>query len=1336
MNLAQFLRKYSLRAGQGVKYVRSRPATDQSLPVGIVLHCITDNTIEGGISQNHPLVFNYNYGEVRVDHAEVLPKEKGRWRPRQAQTGKIKAGYFRKNVDLRRSRELIKTIDSARSLVVRDYTLLQLMAEYPELELSLYNEWYNLRLAMMQAMDEVYPTRSNMLLINVPSELPEITDIKLAEADLQKTQADKWTSHEALDLLMLFKYVEGQGILSTLSQEVQDDLTIALYHRGIVSFVPLSAIRTEDAPATQYRYLLEVLSNLINSAPEVIHTEEIEEPETVLDLVKAPDDIITVGDMIYDTVKVPAALGVSEEEIAEFPEVFTAITELGESNIISVREQKKIIDLLNESKNLKLDPLSETTIVDQAKRASSLTSKGMENTIKDNVHVKAEDSYFHSTVSNLKVKYAREHLEDDIAAIFMKLADAGIVVQGASKKTIQDAQTTVTEYSFQVLPVGGKPSTIKFQVPLVKDNGTFKVFGVDLTMDTQLVDAPISKTKPDTVALTSYYGKSFVRRSDKSATNSQKWLRNTLIKVGLDGNNNTVTDLSFGKSSGISTSLPLDYTGIGTNVKSFTSNGYSFFFDYRHRDEFFTKMDIAKIESDHDGVLVAKKTGKVLIMTSSNVLLEYDGKQAIPAGRIDEFTKLPGNRPADFAEITVFGRAVPVCIFLSYILGFEKLLKKLGIKYEIHAKGTRINPSVTDVVLKFRDDTIVIDGSNPTTSLLMNGFIRVKDELKLLRVDQLNRRITYQSFNPRLGVNNYTWKETENLYKMFIDPMTKDYLDNMGEPSKYVPLVIRAVDLLKDDYYPEDTMVRLRGYERFSGFIYKEIVDGLRSMNATPNIRSRTLNVNPRGVLLNIINDPTTQLHEGLNPIHELKEMEAVNLGGTGGRDTKTLVKKTRAYRNSDLGVISEATPDSSKVGIRTFMTPDANLTSMRGTTKALSKDDGAAKVLSTTALLMPGSNHDDASRVNMINVQFSAMVGAKGYQSMPMRTGYEQAIGHRVSNEYAYKMPVDGTVVKVEKDMMSVSTTDGNIINIQLGTIHGTAAGSVFPHQIVTDMSEGDTVSAGDVVAWNAWYFQRDWMNPGNVEFLTGAMANVVMMENSKSFEDSSAISPRLAGKLSTANSKKKVIIVPFHKVISGLVGVGDKVDLDSTLCYIKDPESNIEGMDESLSGLDKFSISSPKAKFIGDVSKIEVYYIGKKDEMSDSLKDVVSKYDKVRKRQNERLNNGDSPTGEILEQKALFGGSELTAGHVAIIVYIDSDLSAGIGDKGVIGSQLKTIFGKIIDPATRTASGTPVDVIFSMRSVMDRIVLSSEIQGIGNRCSIEHTAAAVKLWKKLTKS
>ena len=83
--------------------------------------------------------------------------------------------------------------------------------------------------------------------------------------------------------------------------------------------------------------------------------------------------------------------------------------------------------------------------------------------------------------------------------------------------------------------------------------------------------------------------------------------------------------------------------------------------------------------------------------------------------------------------------------------------------------------------------------------------------------------------------------------------------------------------------------------------------------------------------------------------------------------------------------------------------------------------------------------------------------------------------------------------------------------------------------------------------------------------------------------------------------------------------------------------------------------------------VTKIEVMYYGDSSTASESVKSIISKFDKERRVLAERLKDG-SPTVGLLKEPIRVGGNVLTDRSLVIKFYIEHHDGMGIGDKLVV--------------------------------------------------------------------
>lgn len=302
--------------------------------------------------------------------------------------------------------------------------------------------------------------------------------------------------------------------------------------------------------------------------------------------------------------------------------------------------------------------------------------------------------------------------------------------------------------------------------------------------------------------------------------------------------------------------------------------------------------------------------------------------------------------------------------------------------------------------------------------------------------------------------------------------------------------------------------------------------------------------------------------------------------------------------------------------------------------------------------------------RTNFISIQHDHGIACDGYVQSPVRTGYEQVLAHRTSEMYAYTARQNGKVVSRNNTGIVIEYEDGTKKGIEIGRRFGQAAGLTVPHDVVSNLKAGDTFKTGDVICYNTGFFEKDILNPNNVVWKMGAIVKTVLYESNQTLEDASSISKRLADKLSTKTTKVKTILVTFDQQIRNLVNSGDNVEPDTTLCIIEDAITSNSNLfsEESLNTLKLLSGQAPMAKVKGTIDKIEVFYNGEKEDMSDSLRSIADLSDREMSKASRSA--GKTPfTGSVTE--AFRVDSDPLAMDTAVIrIFITSNVQAGVGD------------------------------------------------------------------------
>jgi len=934
-----------------------------------------------------------------------------------------------------------------------------------------------------------------------------------------------------------------------------------------------------------------------------------------------------------------------------------------------------------------------------------------------------DPSMIHTTLSVFEPKYLKEILHKDVGNAVLHVQKAGIAITDYQVKEVRDAMNHYEAHSVQLTPVRGKVSTFHFRLPKVREDGTFVANGNLYRMAKQRVDVPIRKTKSGEVALTSYYAKIFVARSEKKVANYQDWIVNQVRLRGMDTADTSVTDMMLGNVYDSNHHVPRIYSTLAQTFRSFTVDDMHLFFDYDVRQTLLEAERQKKLE--RKGLVVAGTWGKnalPVLVGEDNVFYKVEVEKneinLAVAGSMEELLGLDTQKaPKEVAEIRILGKYIPVGLFLAYELGVNGLLKVLNIKpVRRVGQGEQLKLAVDEFVIAFEDERLVFHRASDRNGLIIQGLATLNDALAHYPQHLFEKKAIYFNVLDRMGLGVRYLREMDLLVDLFIDPITKEVLQELNDPITFVGLVLKACELLTNDWAPDETDVsyqRFRGYERLAGAVYQELVRAIR-LQRSRGTSNAAIDINPYAVWQAITQDSAVRLVEESNPVHELKGHEEVTYSGTGGRSGRSMVGRTRIFHTNDMGIISESTKDSSDVAITTFLTADPHLTSLRGLPGKYHPDkSGATNLLSTSALLAPFADRDDARRVNFIGIQNSSTTFSKGQRPSPIRTGYERVIAHRTSDLYAYTAKQDGVISKLTKGVVEITYKDGSIKSIELGKRFGTTSDLKIPHVVVSPLKEGDKVKHGEIVAYNTLYFEIDPLDKTQALWKQGVLLRTAFMESADTLEDSSLISTRAAALLETQMSKARDIVVDSKQSIHNLVHVGDVVEVDSILCTIEDPITADRGLfdEKSLQTLKLLAANSPKAKMAGIVEKVEVFYHADIDELSPSLQEIATESDLDRKRKAREL-RVPYASGRV-DDSMRIDGVALLANRVDIRITITADVGTSSGDKLVFGNQLKSIASRVMEGVNETDDGQPFDAVFSYYGTNSRQVLSPELMG-----------------------
>lgn len=1268
---------------------------------------------------------------------------KGKDIGRRAQ-GDIKKYLTRLEKPLVRGVNLERDLDSLSTLPIRDYHFLDEVVRYinnePEGSKAAERKALNLELNRLESLLDTLaiPTTAagDVVFIKAPVSVPTLQTLKRSREDFEEIHLKIWSNPSLLLVRELFNSIRD----TTHSfHKRETPLIISFEKAGQVSSLEVKQLlewgseKPTEVETALVKFVTEVssLSVMKTDTSPTVDEEEIEGVEAPEEEV---EEVLDTTDEHGDTVAefVPG-------KTIDVSGVQQAVRKQQQTRNLSAAEVRRIDKLA--SKYKEIPALNgKGTLLEEIEEAKKAIKQDLFVPSLADKKAISDKSLLSASTKRMVTEYIEKGvLEADITSSLIGMNKAGYMIQDISAEDKGDAINYFTEYKVKYTPVDGISSTVTFSIPKISSDGEFIANGVKYRLTPQKGDMPIRKTGPDKVALTSDYGKVGITRSAYKAYSIEGWFSKKILAEAKAGGGGTLTEIKF--TTGTPEQLPLSrtFSAIASSVTSFAAKGITFLFSSK---EVKALVGDEKFSSylEKGLTLTAKRGTKLYALDLMGNLIEIEGTKETDLGGFSLWLNPEwGNPPNEFININVRGSLIPVVVVMGYIMssrgsldelykskkvkegsqGLQAVIDFIGIEHRW--SKTRISdPKSNETMLRFQGEYLYYNHEDRKGSMILSGLKTYEKVIRTMAASDFNAAGVYGELLDIKGLRNSLVKEMTLMDELLVDSIMEELLIEMGEPTTFLELLVRASEMLVTDDHKNETyryLMRDRGYDRIAGFVNRALINGVREHRNNPYPSKAGLSIPKKDIWNAIVSDQSIMLVEESNPVHNQKEMDALTYTGTGGRSGRTMTAKTRMFHKEDIGSMTEAVPDSSKVGVRASAPPGAKYNSLRGTVTPYDfKTDGPGNAISAVGLLLPGTQNTDPKRALLAAVQQSSMVSCVGGTLTPLRTGAEMTWLERCGDGFGVAAKEKGKVTALDESSITVEYGKDNVKVYPLGLKHGLAAGAVLPHRLVTDLKVGAKLEKGNAITWNEAYFTRDILNPGGVSLKGGFLATTWFKDDPDTLEDGSLISKAGARKLSTPVTKRHTFLRAFTDEIFDLLPVGTEVTADSVLMRVEDSViSGLASSSSTLEGLEKLGAKFPKAKQEGVISHIECIYQGKVSDMTPSLAKIIKEDNKRRLKESKMEGRSLSPTGEIAET-SYFNKVKVIPNTVAISVFIDYFIDAEGGDKIVIDNPLKSIASGVMGDDTVTESGRDIHIKFALQSVDNRILFSAIRSGICN--------------------
>ena len=1162
----------------------------------------------------------------------------------------------------------------------------------------------------------------------------------------------------------------------------------------------------------------------------------VEAPQTHLDEIESQKPVV-VKVSTQPVTPIHHDAGIHIEQPVDKPNFEHTVRQASadhQTSILTVepKKEKRHNELLEQHLNVSLNGKPVGAYL-QAPAASAIVPKQM-----DYIKSAPEVSYKTSSLLAMDSAYLEHGYHHDLAKVLASTAKHGLYIQKIEEDKTHTEMDRTTTYKINLTDLQGRSHHIKFTLPDVDHNGLMKLSGVEYRLTRQIANVPICKISPTRVNLSSYFNKVIVERVQSKRFSYEEDMSKFILRLRAEG----LLEASVGSAPLPTQKVPYDYSALGRRFTRIQFKKYDIRFGANHADTDDLSpdrvTDIQKTKG-HYGVFVGTgpdnsllfwdQGNQIHLVNDQLHVKSWTSFQTFLADTLGEAAINP-RTTYEWTQANIINQTIPLIFILSHHYGLKDVLSMIKLDYTFYPTGTMYSTKIDDMEVKLADGTLVFNRYPLSRSLIAAGLLWTS--LKDFTFNELGVPETYGRVFQQKKMTVGVLKGLSPFFTSFVDPMTESVLHDMNEPITFTGLLLKANLMLTDYYAQESSSIanhRFRLYERFCGMVYNEIFRSLANHRNNPSSKP-SFSINPEAVFQKTVQDATIAPNDVTNPVHEIKQKANYTFTGGSGRTGNSFVLRDRIYPKDGLGVVSDAVPDSGKVGITSYLSASPRIHDIHGLATPYKEGDHLEppEMLAVGTMVMPCATTDDGKRAAYTNIQISHYVpNVEDGETLAVRTGYDEVVPHLSSDVFAVPALDDGVVLRLDTkhDVLTVKYNDTAILTdkslklpyldslldnyrheaksvgylIPDTEISHYPNGSVFRltkttlgkvtdrlrcetldaipdkdsarkqnsliqefnrgkykalyfirFQLISHMQPGDvksysfkkeytpisgsyllqkripnvvvgeTFKKGDILIYNEGFFCQDPMSK-QVTFKHGVTANVVLMDTGKNHEDACEISRDFSRRLKMTPCHQREIVLSKTAAVLAVVKLGDRVETSDSLCVISDEYlvgSTYDLNPENLDIIEKLNRQTPSAGYSGTIRKIRMLYGCDKDQLSESLKRILKVYEKEVKDQFQALNN--DPKAKPPEKPGWvapgtkYHGIDFTTDTVILEFMIEETLDVVEGDKIVLGLQAKSIISHVTDTSHVSESGTPIDVVFSTTSVLNRIVASTFSIGI----------------------
>ena len=1183
---------------------------------------------------------------------------------------------------------------------------------------------------------------------------PDMLDPSASKAIYAKTKAQ-------LRKMRVFELIEASVNGEMTKTVIKDPITIAKQNA-----IATSMIR---------KFTGKDKTDIFNAESDGLNDEElIKNDEADASVIITPEDALSMADK-----------NLSEEidnAVTEFfdenPEAMKLDPEELEEQIENEVKQKVFVNKFVPERSSKTLKLIEVASGKQDKILSQnvddLKSKIIDESDFSKAVETSNPNITNSKYVNFDKSYNEKKYKKDIdnAVAALSGGDIKMFIEDIKEEDTSDVFNQKKTLTYTIRDENNHVHKLKFDVPIIIDDQYIFMGGSKKILLKQRIFKPIIKFGPDQVQICTMYNKCTVFRHGKTvdakAAAFKKYLTTNIDKFRVSFGNAKV------KNTVYKTTLDLDY--VASSITSFHIGNKYFMLDINALIDKLKEnnVDVTKyVEGQCIPIGYIKGANKItpIDLAGDSFVDSVINEMSEEERKNIKVSKTGASRFA-YAKVKILNKFIPVILFLLFCEGFTSVMKKCDIKYELYdSEEDIIKAHGKDYLFKYgvittKDKLIIWEKDPYENQLLMNGANGLP--LQDYTMEELDSKDTYIDMLPIFYASANQANNLDQFKNFLIDPKTKEILTDFNLPTDLIQIFFYACKMLVNNQHvsPNSLInVRIRGNEVISQIAYQCVVAAYGKYRKTAHKKNPTsLNVNPNCVMTALATASLVEDVAIMNPVASMDKShlvtikastnaEGITLSGINKTDGYTMAK--RAYDNSMLGIFGISTDHYANNGIIRCLSLEPNITSTNGYLDITDIKDvdelNSAQLFTPTELLTPpGVRHDDPQRTAMMRGQTTHMVLVEDMSPVLIGNKVESVIPYHLHNEFCFVAKNDGKVIDEQNGVYVIQYKDGTYDSFDTNTFVNKNAGDYVSLKFDTRLKVGDKFKKDEVIAEDRHAFTKD-RDDLSASMNIGVLAKVAITSIDDILEDSEPMTKKLSERLGYDAIVKKTKALDANTKIEKMAKIGDHVEVGDTL-IMYDSHSGDEEIEKFLREYSKAldekgmadklvesNTTAMKATESGEIIDIKMYCTVELDELSPSLRKIVSDYYKKIKQKDTYLskyqNEGDNnfyKCGQLLTETAEKSTAnygkvkgEQVGNGVLIEFYIKHRDIIKKGDKCTNYSALKGVVSHVIpegqEPWSEFRPDEEVSAFVSPLSILGRKTPSIYTTLFGNKVLIE---------------